>query len=59
MEFPEGLFKKQYIKIPGVHKKGEEFQGIKKNSCGIFMGAWFLALDLGISKQQCNTILWN
>ena len=23
------------------------------------MGAWFLALDLGISKQRYNTILWN
>ena len=59
MEFPEGLFKKQYIKIPGFIKKGVEFQGIKKNSCGICMGAWFLVLDLGISKQQCTTILWN
>ena len=59
MELPEGLFKKQYIKIPGVHKKGVGFQGIKKNSCGMCMSAWLLALDLGISKQQCNTILRN
>ena len=39
MEFPEGLFKKLYIKIPGVHKKGVEFPGIKKNSCEICIGA--------------------
>ena len=54
-----GYSRNSISKFQGFIKKGVEFQGIKKNSCGICMGAWFLALDLGISKQQCNTILWN
>ena len=61
-----GIFRgviQEYInsisKFQGFIKKGVEFPGIKKNSCGICMGAWLLALDFGISKQQCNTILWN
>ena len=57
--FQRGYSRNSISKFQGFIKKGVEFQGIKKNSCGICMGAWFLALDLGISKQQCNTILWN
>ena len=57
--FQKGYSRNSISKFQGFIKKGVEFQGIKKNSCGICMGAWFLALDLGISKQQCNTILWN
>ena len=58
--FQKGYSRNSISKFQGFIKKGVEFQGIKKNSCGICMGAWFLVLDLGISKQQqCTTILWN
>ena len=56
---PRGVIQETAYQIPGFIKKGVEFTGIKKNACGICIGAWFLALDLGISKQQCNTVLWN
>ena len=54
--FQRGYSRNSISKFQGFIKKGVEFPGIKKNSCGICMGAWHLALDLGISKQQCNTI---
>ena len=57
--FQRGYSRNSISKFQGFIKKGVEFPGIKKNSCGICMGAWLLALDFGISKQQCNTILWN
>ena len=50
--FQRGYSRNSISKFQGFIKKGVEFQGI----C---IGAWFLALDLEISKQQCNTILWN
>ena len=48
--FQKGYSRSSISKFQGFIKKGVEFQGIKKNSCGICMGAWFLVLDLGISK---------
>ena len=55
--FQRGYSRSSISNFQGLTKKGVEFPGIKIKSCGICMGAWFSALDLGISKQQCNTIL--
>ena len=57
--FQRGYSRNSISKFQGFIRKGVEFPGIKKNACGISMGAWFLALDLGISKQHCNKIFWN
>ena len=55
--FQRGYSRSSISNFQGLIKKGVEVPGIKIKSCGICMGAWFSALDLGISKQQCNTIL--
>ena len=54
--FQRGYSRNSISKFQGFIKKGVEFPGIKKNSCGICMGAWFLASSVtqfcGISRVE-------